>query len=121
MVVTYPDDWAYKLAGNLLKDHVPDADIGSLEDNRQFVLLNFNRINNAGLTRDDSFIIIAAPPLKQHPRTVKEQDDWNRTANRLSKELEGCTRIELTLGHSRPMLDYPHAVIDAARVSKPMT
>ena len=55
VVVTYPDDWAYKLAGNLLKDHVPDADIGSLEDNRQFVLLNFNRINNAGLTRRRQF------------------------------------------------------------------
>lgn len=112
------------VANGMLKGHVAETDVGSVRDGRRIVLVELAQARTAEFTPDDAFVILSGPALRDYPdglppKIAEREEVWAAMAGRLDDELAGHRRVEFALAHSRPMLAYPDAIIDAGRASDP--
>lgn len=108
VIVTYADNRTSNIMpGPLVSRAVADANIDG-----QVTMADYLQAAELSPTPGDRFVMLAAPT----PRTDAMRSAWSEAAARLATTSAGKVRIELVLAHSRPMLERPDAVVDAARV-----
>lgn len=109
VVVTYADPKTSAVRPTMPVEHaVADAKAGG----GAVMVADYLQAAELPSTPDHRFIMLAAPT----PRYDRAREGWSEAAAKLAAASAGKVRVELVLAHSRPMLQHPDSVIDAARV-----
>ena len=110
VLVTYPFSYM-AVAPAMLKEIVPDQDVGHWKDGRRVTLAAFDRLVDVDLAAFDARVVLAGP-RKRNGRS--ETDQAGGVEAVLAATPFAGRSVELLLPHSRPVLRGDHVVVDAS-------